>query len=135
MKHACFLGLLPFSDNDKHHQRSLTKKDVVDIMASKLSHKELAALYKVSYNAIIRIRRGSTYKHISKGVTTRFRIAKLSPEVALAIFRSTNKTSEICAQFNVKDYVVQRIKNGQTFSNITGKKYTKNEVSNKLYSR
>lgn len=125
MKHAHFCGLHPFSDNDNHHQRNFTKKDVADIMGSKLPHKDLAEKYNVSYNAIIRVRRGSTYKHISNGVTTRFRIAKLSHDLVLDIFNSKNKTSEICKKFNVKDYVVQRIKSGQTFSNITGKKYTK----------
>lgn len=124
MKHAYHCGLRPFYDNDNHHKRKLTKKQVEDIRSSDKNYFELAELYNVSEPTIRRVRMGQTYVHLTGGEQLRIRKPKLSSELALLIFKSEGKTSEICKKFGVNDYIVQRIKSGETFSEVTGKVYT-----------
>jgi len=125
MKHAHYLKLRPFSDNDSHHQRKLTKDDVHNILESDLEYSKLAEKYQVAIPTIRRVKMGETYKHITKGIKNRIRREKLSPDIALKIFNSSKKTMQLCAEYNTTEWVVQRIKSGETFSNITGKKHIK----------
>jgi len=122
MKHAFYCGLRPFYDNDNHHQRKLSKVEIQEVLSSKEDYSLLASKYAVSILTIRRVKMGETYKHITKGIKNRIRREKLSPKIALEIFNSKKKTMDLCAEYNTTEWVVQRIKSGETFSKITGKK-------------
>lgn len=121
MKHAFYCGLRKFYDNDNHHSRKLTKEDVLFIRNSDINYYELSLKYKVSLPTIRRVRMAETYTHLTGTKKLRIRFPKTSNEIALSIFNSNKKTSELCKEFGTKDYVVQRIKSGETFSIVTGK--------------
>lgn len=122
MKHAFYCGLRPFYDNDNHHHRKLSKVEIQEVLSSKEDYSLLATKYKVSIPTIRRVKMGETYKHITKGIKNRVRREKLSSEIALEIFKSNKKTRDLCIEYNTTEWVVQRIKSGETFSKITGKK-------------
>lgn len=121
MKHAHFLGLRPFYDNDNHHQRKLNKKQVIEVFNAKEHYSYIEAKYGITHSTIVRIKTGQTYKHLTGGNENRQRAKRLSKNIIIDIFNSKDKTALLVDKYNTSAWVIQRIRSGETFSNITGK--------------
>jgi NUMOD4 motif-containing protein len=121
MKHAFACGLRPFYDNDNHHQRKITKENVLIIQQSFEDYNILANRYNVSIGTIRRIKMGETYRHLTNGKQIRIRATRLNENDIIDIYTSKEKTSLLCTKYNTTDYTIQRIRNGSSYSAITSK--------------
>lgn len=96
----------------------LTNEDVIYIVSSSLSNKELAEMFCIKASTISGIRRGKAWVHLTGVKKIR---KKLAPEVALAIFNSNLPYPQISEKYKTTIGNVNAIKAGVSWGHITGK--------------
>ncbi len=112
-------------------------KEIDKYLYEGLSDSEIGEKFGVQYYIISDIRRGKTWNHITNRVY-RKRNTKINNEVALDIFNMLNRNcgiEEISEIIGVNKDTIYNIKNGVTFSKVTGVKYEKKDHTIKHYNR
>ena len=98
---------------------------VLDILDSNSSTKEVASALGLEYVQVARIREGLSHTDITgleyKGADK----SKLSDEVILEIFESTDYQKRLALRYGVSVSLVNSIATGRTFGYLTGKKFVK----------
>lgn len=117
--HAINTGLSRQKGED-HPNAILTNSEAVDIYNSSLSRQGLAQKYKVDIHLINSIKQGRTY-FTATGAVYRKKLARLSKNKVISIFKDSRDWSKIAAYYGVRYNVIYGIKTGSTYSNITGK--------------
>jgi hypothetical protein len=109
--------------NRAYHNKKLTNEQVLQIYNSDETAKVLAEEYNVNVVTIREIKRGVTYKDITKHVFKKVGRGrqKLTDEQVLLIFSSSKKASELSEEFHVSQNMIYFIKNGKSHSTLTGK--------------
>jgi len=129
-RHAFENGLVPKGEDVG--LAKLTESQVREIFNSNKKQKELAKIYGVDQVTISSIKIRKTWRHITneieKGVYEKNRV--YSKELILAVFNSNLRKCDISKKFNIGDKVVNSIKTGFRYSNITGKKYIPQKKTN-----
>lgn len=105
----------------------LTEQDVKEIINSKKRECELARAYGVAQTTINGILAGKKWKHITKGVDRRrgrargvnVSKAKLTPELALKIYRDDRTQKKIGMDYGIHPVTVSKIKTGKTWVHVT----------------
>ena len=112
-------------------------KEIDKYLYEGLSDSEIGEKFGVQYYIISDIRRGKTWNHITNRIYTK-RNTKINISIALDIFNMIKENcsiEEIQNRFGVNKNVIYNIKNGVTFSDITGIIYKKKDNSIKHYNR
>lgn len=96
----------------------LTANQVLDIVKSKKSHKELAAEYDVTYTAIWAIRNGDSWSEIT-GITRVKKRCLLNKELVLYVFNSTKSIYSLEKELKIGYTMLRNIRKGITYKHIT----------------
>jgi group I intron endonuclease len=102
-----------------------------------LSNSEIGEKFGVQYYVISDIKKGKTWSHVTNR-TYKKRNIKINNDTALKIFnmiKDGHSIEDIQNKFNVNKDIIYNIRNGVTFSNITGIDYQKKDNTIKHYNR
>lgn len=126
--HAEAIGSRRSICGEKNYGALLTSEQVLEIYKSPLSNKELSVAYDISPLAINRIKIGKTWRSVTGAKYKQKRPSNiyLPDELVLSIFNDNSGGRHLLAdKYSQPFYVISHIKNGVTYSNVTGKKYVR----------
>lgn len=83
---------------------------------------EIAKDYNIHHSTVSRIKNNSTYKVINKEIEKRHCGKKLDKEKVLKIYNSNTSVLDLAKEYNVSARTIYEIKEGRTWSKITGHK-------------
>jgi hypothetical protein len=122
-KHARKYGLNKLI-GETHHKAKLTNKQALEIFKSPLNCRELSIRYGIDDTTASYIKSGKLWSSVTNKKYERKKRRMLSKNKdVLFIFNSDMKGIELAKKFNITTVTVSEIKNGRTWSHITGKKY------------
>lgn len=118
--HAFETGLIVPAVGEQQSNTKLKNEEVIYIFNSTKKTKELMDEFGVAADAILDIKRGRTWGHLT-GKIRNPKIEKLKPEYILEIFNFNGTAAEAATNFNRSYSLCRAIKDGREYSNITGK--------------
>lgn len=111
---------------ETHHKAILTEDKVKEIYRSQRNCKELGLKYGVSASTISTIKNGQNWASVTNSKRKRMVKKKLySINDVLYIFNSTDSGVSLAKKIGVTPVTISEIRNGRTWGNVTGKRYSK----------
>jgi hypothetical protein len=123
-KHAYDTGLRKKPNGTLNGRNILTEYQVLEIFNSKENHYKLAAEYGVARMTISHIKQGKIWSSLTKKEYKPKSVFKLTEEDVIKIFKSNEAQVLLAEKYNVSRNVINGIKTGRSYSDITGKKFT-----------
>lgn len=97
----------------------LTEKQVLEIIASHATARELAAQYGLTVPAIGKIKTGKAWKHVDRsGLVPLRKPSKISDEVGLAVIKDPRSSIEIAADYGLGEATINAIKHGRMLAHL-----------------